>query len=162
MFTLNRLLPLRRVFVTAKRAYYTRLFGMDIHPTAQFSLSAHFDRTHPQGVHIGARSWVANEAMILTHDRTRGLYLDTRIGENCFIGIRSTILPGITVGDGCVVAAGAVVTKDVPPGSIVAGNPGRVIREDIDVVEYGRFRTADETTRRLEAEGLQRYVPKRG
>jgi acetyltransferase-like isoleucine patch superfamily enzyme len=148
--------------VTLKRLYYVRLFGMDIHPTAQFSLNAHFDKTHPQGVHIGRRSWVANQAMILTHDRTRGLYLDTRIGEHCFIGIRSTILPGVVIGDECIVAAGAVVTRDVPARCIVAGNPAKVIRENIDVIEYGRFRDADERTRELEKTGLKRYVPNKG
>jgi acetyltransferase-like isoleucine patch superfamily enzyme len=152
--SLNRLLRLRGLLVTAKRLVYVHVFGMDIHPTAQFSLSARFDRTFPRGVHVGKESWVALEAMILTHDRTRGQYLHTRIGERCFIGARSILLPGVQVGDECVVAAGAVVTKDVPPRSIVAGNPARVIREDIDVIEYGRFRDADETEQRLKAAGL--------
>ena len=127
---------------------------MDIHPTVQFSLSAYFDRTFPRGVHVGAHSWVALQTLILTHDRTRGLYLHTRVGERCFIGARAVLLPGVTVGDGSIVAAGAVVTRDVPPGSIVAGNPATVIRSDIDVIEYGRFRDADETERRLKAAGL--------
>lgn len=151
--TLNRLLPLRGVLVAAKRWMYTTVFGMDLHPTSQFSLSAYFDRTHPRGVHVGRDSWVALQAIVLTHDRTRGLYLDTRIGERCFIGARSMILPGVQVGDGSIVAAGAVVVRDVPAGTIVAGNPAKVIREDIDVIAYGRFRNADETTERLRAEG---------
>ena len=58
------------------------------------------------------------------------------------------------VGDESIVAAGAVVVKDVPPRSVVAGNPARVVREDIDVIEYGRFRNADETEQRLKAAGL--------
>lgn len=142
------------MLVTLKRAYLRRVFGMDIHPTVQFSLNASFDRTYPKGVHVGRDSWVALGAVILTHDRTRGLYLHTRIGERCFIGARSLILPGIQVGDECIVAAGAVVTKDVPSRCIVAGNPARVIRENIEVVEYGRFVNADATTERLQQEGL--------
>lgn len=161
-FTLNRLLPLRRALVGGRRMLYTRVFGMDIDPTAQFSLRAYFDRTHPQGVHIGRHSWVAIDAMIFTHDRTRGLYLDTYVGERCFIGARSIILPGVRIGDESVVAAGSVVVADVPPRSIVAGNPAKVVRSDIEVGEYGRFLTADATTARLEAEGLRRYVPRRG
>src|SRR4051794_4058891 len=151
---LNQFLPLREALVATKRAYLTRVFGMDIHPTAQFSLSAYFDRTYPKGVHVGRNSWVALEAVILTHDRTRGLYLQTRIGENCFVGARSLVLPRVTVGDNSIVAAGAVVTRDVPPQSIVAGNPARVVRSDIDVIEYGRYRNADETTHALKAQGL--------
>ncbi len=153
MLSLNHLLPLRRLLVAAKRGAYVRVFGMDLHPTAQFSLSAYFDRTYPKGVHVGAESWVALGATILTHDRTRGLYLDTRIGERCFVGARSIVLPGVTVGDESVVAAGAVVTRDVPARCIVAGNPARVIREDIEVGAYGRFVDADATTHRLKAEG---------
>ena len=151
---LNRLGGLRNLLVDLKRLYLRRAWGMDIHPTAQFSLSAKFDRTFPVGVHIGPHSYVAFETRILTHDRTRGLYLHTRIGANCFIGGRSLILPGVEIGDNCVVGAGAVVTKSVPPRSIVAGNPATIIRSDIEVGEYGRFRTADETERTLVAQGL--------
>lgn len=154
MLTLNKLLGLRKLLVGAKRQFYVRVFGMDIHPTAQFSLSAYFDRTFPKGVHIGKHSWVALKTIVLTHDRTRGLYLHTRVGENCFIGAGAILMPGVQIGDDSIVAAGAVVTKDVPRGSIVAGNPATVIREDIDVMAYGRFRDADETTARLRAEGL--------
>ena len=50
------------------------------------------------------------------------------IGNNVWIGDKATILPGVTVGDGAVIAANAVVTKDVPAYSVVGGNPARVIR----------------------------------
>ena len=123
MPSLNQLRLLRRGIVGARRLVYTRLWGMDIHPSATFSLSARFDRTYPRGVHVGAETYVALESIILCHDMTRGLYLDTRIGRHCFIGAGSIILPGVTVGDGSIVAAGAVVTRDVPPRSIVAGSP---------------------------------------
>ena len=151
---LNRLSALRNVLVDLKRAYLTRLWGMDIHPTAQLSLSAKLDRTFPIGVHVGAQSYIAFEARILTHDRTRGLYLHTRVGANCFVGGCSLILPGVEIGDNCVVGAGSVVTKSVPPRSIVAGNPAKVIRSDIQVGEYGRFLDADETESMLAAQGL--------
>ena len=48
------------------------------------------------------------------------------IGKNVWVGANATILPGITIGEMSVVAAGAVVTKDVPPGVLVAGNPAIV------------------------------------
>ena len=116
---------------------------MDIHPTCEMSLSAKLDKTFPIGVHIGAHSYLAFESRILCHDRTRGLYLHTRIGKNCFVGGRSLILPGVEIGDNCVIGAGSVVTKSVPAHSIVAGNPARVIKEEIEVGHYGRFLNAD-------------------
>lgn len=50
------------------------------------------------------------------------------IGNKVWIGDKATILPGVTIGEGAIVAANAVVTKDVPAYSIVAGNPGKVIK----------------------------------
>jgi len=150
----NRLKGLRNALVGLRRLYLTRVWGMDIDPTAQFSLSAKFDRTFPIGIHVGPATYIAFEARILTHDMTRGLYLHTRIGTNCFIGGRSLILPGVEIGDHCVVGAGSVVTKSVPPRSLVAGNPARILRSDIEVGPYGRFLTADATESRLAEQGL--------
>lgn len=147
--SLNKLSGLRNLLVHAKRTWFVRVLGMDIHPTAQLSLSAKPDMTFPKGVHVGAHSYLAFNARVLTHDRTRGLYLHTRIGENCFIGGESIVLPGITIGDNCVIGAGSVVTKDIPPRCIAAGNPAKIIRTDIDVGHYGRFTEADDTERRL-------------
>lgn len=153
MASLNTFLWLRRRIVAAKRFYYTRVWGMDIHPTVSFSLSARFDKTYPKGIHIGAWSYIAFDAAILTHDMTRGLYLHTRIGERCFIGARSIILPGVAIGDECVVGSGSIVTKDVPPRCVVAGNPATVLRQNIQVGPYGRYATADDTKAALTAAG---------
>lgn len=54
------------------------------------------------------------------------------IGDHVWIGLNSTILKGVTIGDGAIIAAGAVVVHDVPPKSIVAGIPARVIRENVE------------------------------
>jgi hypothetical protein len=75
---LNRLAGVRRRIQSVYRFVYTRVWHYDIDPTAEFSLSAKFDRTFPAGVHVGAHSYVAFEARILCHDRTRGLYLHRR------------------------------------------------------------------------------------
>ena len=142
---LNRFQGLRAALVRLRWVWFARIWGMDIDPSVQMSLSAKFDLTYPQGVHVGANSYIAFETRILTHDRTRGLYLHTRIGQNCFIGGRSLLLPGVEIGDNCVVGAGSVVTRSVPPRSLVAGNPARILRTGIAVGTYGRFLTADAT-----------------
>lgn len=51
-----------------------------------------------------------------------------RIGDGAFLGVNAVVLPGVTIGDRAYVAAGAVVTADVPANTVVAGNPARVIR----------------------------------
>ncbi|CAK7562917.1 MAG: hypothetical protein SEPTF4163_000773 [Sporothrix epigloea] len=50
------------------------------------------------------------------------------VGEDCWLGGNVIILPGVTIGAGSTVGAGSIVTKDVPPGVVVVGNPARVIR----------------------------------
>lgn len=50
------------------------------------------------------------------------------VGKNCWICANTTILPGVTIGDNCVIGAGSVVTRDIPANSFAAGNPARVIR----------------------------------
>jgi len=51
------------------------------------------------------------------------------IGRNVWVGAKAVILPGVHIGDNAVVGAGAVVTRDVPPYTVVAGVPARVIKE---------------------------------
>jgi acetyltransferase-like isoleucine patch superfamily enzyme len=136
-YKLRWLLNIRQRVLSARRWYLVTFFGMDLHPTCSLSLKAKLDMNNPAAVHIGAESYVAFNATILTHDMTRGLRADTYIGRRCFIGAGAMILPGIRVGDGSIVGAGSIVTHDVPPGSIVAGNPARVIRAGIHTTRYG-------------------------
>lgn len=58
------------------------------------------------------------------------------IGRNCWIGMNSIILRGVTIGDNSIVAAGAVVTRSVPPNTIVAGNPAREVKTFTDDIDY--------------------------
>jgi acetyltransferase-like isoleucine patch superfamily enzyme len=63
----------------------------------------------------------------------------TAIGANCWFGVNCVVNTGVTIGDRCVIGANSVVTKDVPPGTIAAGAPARVIRE-IDFAPSGESR----------------------
>ena len=140
---LNKFLRVRNIVVAVKRAMLTKFWGMDIHPSVQFSLSTRFDKTYPKGVHVAENTYIAFDVAILAHDRTRGMYRHTRIGKNCFIGARSLIMPGVTIGDECIVGAGSVVVKDVPFRTIVAGNPAVPIKTGVPLVAYGAYETAD-------------------
>jgi acetyltransferase-like isoleucine patch superfamily enzyme len=109
------------------RFVQTRIWNMDIHPSARIATSALIDRTWPKGVHIGAGCVIAEEAVLLTHDLTRGIYLDTHVEDGAYIGPRAIILPGVRVGRNAIVSAGAVVVQDVAEGIEVRGNPARQI-----------------------------------
>lgn len=140
--SLNQLKKLRHFLVAIKRTWLIRFWKMDIHPTVDMSLSARFDKTNPAGIHIDAYSYVAFDARILSHDMTRNIRPHTRIGKNCFIGGRVLVLPGVEIGDHCLVGAGSVVTKSMPAGSIIAGNPAKVIRSGQTLLSYGRLQSA--------------------
>ena len=76
---------------------------------------------------------------------------DIVIGNDVWIGYEAVILAGVTVGDGSVIGAGSVVTKDVPGGVVAAGNPCRVLREIGE-----RYNVTRERVRQLEARLLQK------
>jgi acetyltransferase-like isoleucine patch superfamily enzyme len=93
--------------------------------------------TEPWLVEIGDRVTVSSGVQLVTHDGSGWLYRDEkgrrfrygpiRIGSDVFVGTRATIMPGVSIGDRCIVAAGAVVTRSVPDGYVVAGVPARII-----------------------------------
>lgn len=86
------------------------------------------------GISIGENVSISQEVIILTADHDvdaadfAGRNKSVRIEDYVWIGTRVTILPGVTLGKGALVAAGAVVTKDVIPYGIVAGVPAKVIK----------------------------------
>jgi len=80
---------------------------------------------------------VAFAAAILTHDWVNNCYRDVYFGDNCFIGAHAIILAGVTIGDNCIVSAASVVARDVPAGSLVAGNPARVVENNLETAHYG-------------------------
>ena len=91
------------------------------------------DPTHCFLISIGDHCVLAPNVRLIAHDASMKQILNyTKVGkiqieENCFIGDSVIILPGVTIGKGSVVGAGSVVTKDIPPGNIAAGNPCKVI-----------------------------------
>ena len=84
----------------------------------------------PERISIGDRSIVGYNTVILTHEFLIGEWRvgPVEIGRDVMIGANCTILPGVTVGDGAVVAAHSLVNRDVPPGAFVGGVPARPLR----------------------------------
>lgn len=115
-----------------------KVWGHRIHHTARVSFSAFLDKSAPELIVIGEETIVTRGVVILSHDYSRGVRRETVIGRCCMIGVNAVILPGVRIGDNCVVGAGSVVSRDVAGGSLVVGNPARVIRH-IHTGPYGRL-----------------------
>lgn len=97
--------------------------------------------TEPWIITLGNNVHITNDVQFITHDGgslilrqyTPDLEMTFPIvvGDNVYIGTKAIILPGVTIGNNCIIAAGSIVTKNVPENSVVAGVPARVI-ETID------------------------------
>ena len=94
--------------------------------------------SEPYLVRLGDHVSLTNGVRFLTHDGGVWIFRDEYpeidvfapivIGNNVYIGYNSMILPGVTIGDNCVIGAGSIVTRDVPSGVVAAGVPARPIR----------------------------------
>lgn len=130
---------LRTIILRLRWCALTYFYGMDIAWSARVSWGTRLDKTNPRGIYIGWQSYCASGSIIMTHDYTRDRYAETHIGRCCFIGAHAILMPGITIGDSVIVGAGSVVTKSVPSGTIVVGNPARVLRQGIVTGRFGKI-----------------------
>lgn len=90
--------------------------GMGTHTLDKLSTSPIFTEKHNGTKH----SWVESSAV--------NPFRRVTVGNDVWMGVRAMIMGGVTIGDGAVIGAGAIVTKDVPPYAVVAGVPAKVIR----------------------------------
>lgn len=92
-----------------------------------------FDPSHCYLITIGDNCTICPNVRLIAHDASTKKYLGyTKLGKinikkSCFIGDSVIVLPNVTIGPNSIVGAGSIVTKDVPPCSVAAGNPARVI-----------------------------------
>ena len=108
---------------------YTKLFG-----------------TEPWLISIGNNVTITRGVIFLTHDGSTWLMKDVKgrrflykrifIGNNVMIGVNSIILPGVRIEDNVIIGAGSVVTKSIPSGFIVAGNPAKIIGKYHDYEKF--------------------------
>lgn len=105
--------------------------------------SAYFDPAAYNLITIGHNVTISKDVMMLTHDfsiwnglitldpvnetRRFKFLKEIKIGNNCFIGARTFILPGTTIGDNCIIGAASVIKGNIPSGTVWCGNPARQI-----------------------------------
>lgn len=114
---------------------YAKAIGVSIGKDCRI-ITKHFG-TEPFLITIGDRVTVTDGVRFLTHDGSLWLFRDSKgrrfkyqrikVGNDVFIGVNSVIMPGVVIEDEVIIAAGAIVTKSIPSGVIVAGNPAKII-----------------------------------
>lgn len=114
-------------------SYYVKK-GMKVGKRFSRQSGTRLDITNCWLIEIKDNVTLANRVQILAHDDSAEQYLGYRkagkvvIGNNVFIGAGSTILPGVTIGDNSIIGAGSIVNKDIPPNTVAAGVPVRIIK----------------------------------
>ena len=146
-FLTNRWFRLNGIDI-AKTAYiskrgFVRLGGGKLILEEYAQINAHCFLLNFDTISIGKNSTLAYQVMVLTsanpnspYNRLSELYPPTHapvvIGDNVWVGARAVILPGVKIGNNVVVAAGSVITKDIPDNCLVAGVPA-VVKKRIDL-----------------------------
>lgn len=105
----------------------------NIHIGKNVTIMPYFKCMSAGNIYIGDNTMIALNVSVITnnhnlYERMKITVGDIHIGKNVWIGANATILPGVNIGDNAVIGACAVVTKDVPNGAVVAGNPAKQIK----------------------------------
>jgi acetyltransferase-like isoleucine patch superfamily enzyme len=115
-----------------------RLRGVKIGRDCFVDPTAILETAYPERIRLGDDVRIAAKAVLMTHIKAPDLLRESgavppvdagiTLESHSFVGVNACIMPGVTVGEGAVVASGAVVLKDVPPYTMVAGNPAQVVK----------------------------------
>ena len=124
-----------------KRPKYWKKCGVDTTGNFKVGYGVYFDAGNAEHIHVEDGVWIASETLFLCHRRTLNDYCvgddynklgykieDVHLKKGCCIGMKSIVMPGVTIGEGAAVGVGSLVTKDVPPYSVVVGNPAKVVK----------------------------------
>lgn len=116
------------------RTFFHRLKGVQIGKKVEIGYMVLIDNRRPELITIEDNVTITTMSVIISHDLSRhfneGIEIigEVRIKRGAFIGMNSTIMPGVTIGEGAVVAAGSLVNQDVEPYTTVGGVPAKLIR----------------------------------
>lgn len=116
-------------FLAMKNWMYRVFLKVKVGENTSFALMVMLDVMFPEKISVGKNSIIGYNTTILAHEYLIEEYRlgDVVIGDEVMIGANSTILPGVTIGNGAIVSADTLVHKDVPAGVFAGGNPMRII-----------------------------------
>jgi len=124
-----------------KRAKYWVKCGVNSNGKFRVGYGVYFDAINGEKITIEDGVWIASECLLLCHRRELSGY---KIGDDynalpykiehiilkrgCCIGMRSIVMPGVTIGEGAIIGVGSIVTKDIPPYCIAVGRPAKPVK----------------------------------
>lgn len=116
------------------RTRFHRMKGSHIGKRVEIGYMVLIDNRRPELIFIEDDATITSMCVVLAHDLSlryseqKEVIGEVHIKKGAFIGMNSTVLPGVTIGEGAIVAAGSVVTKDVEPFSVYGGVPARRLK----------------------------------
>lgn len=131
---LNRISPRLRPWIWKRT-------GVKIKGNVSIGYDVYYDVGNASYITIEEGVWVASQCLLLCHKR---IITDYRIGDDynrlpyqkkeiilkkgCCLGMRTIVMPGVTIGEGAIIGVGSLVTKDIPPWTIATGSPAKVVK----------------------------------
>jgi acetyltransferase-like isoleucine patch superfamily enzyme len=125
----------------SKRPKYWKKCGVDTTGNFKVGYGVYFDAGNAKHIHIADGVWIASQCLFLCHRRVLDNYHvgddynslpykieDIHLEKGWSIGMRSVVMPGVTIGEGAIIGVGSLVTKDVPPYSVAVGQPAEVVK----------------------------------
>lgn len=131
---------------------YARSLGVNLGENVRFyAMKSTMFSTEPWLITIGNNVYITAGCQFVTHDGGTlilrkevpdlELTAPIKVGNDVYIGINTTILPGVTIGNRCIIGAGTIVTKDIPDNSVAVGVPARVVKTVDEYLESAKQRS---------------------
>jgi len=134
------------IYANFNHVGYARIIGVNMGTNVHiYGNPVKMFGTEPWLVTLGNHVHITTDVMFITHDGGTLLFrhltpdleisAPIKVGDYVYFGVRSIILPGVKIGNNCIIAAGAVVTKDVPDNSVVGGIPAKILKSTQEYYE---------------------------
>jgi acetyltransferase-like isoleucine patch superfamily enzyme len=136
LFRISYFCPLNNI-----RIKFHRWRGVMIGENVYIGMQCSIDNAYPEYIYIEDNASLTGECLVIAHSNPYSHFQNVTparvspviVKQGAWICVRAVILPGVTIGENAIVSAGSVVDSDVPPCSVVAGNPAKVIAKNLPI-----------------------------